>query len=323
MQRLALKIFVYSAAVAVLLAPSLVAAQTTIDLEKIRKEHASAADEDDSQREDDQSKDDQREDDSESEDESEDEDEKADTIRIESTGGSSTSSFGGQLTLAFDKRGPSMLVPAEIAGKSVYFVFDTGATYTTLTPRFAASIGASPPSNAPQAVSRTANGRRAFRFGIMPSLELDGRVHRNVTFGACSACGGVVYKGRPVVGLLGLNVLRRYRIDFDHSAGEVSLAPGPAFADRSADIKPWLGIQRQQPESTRPDEHEIALEVENRSARDATVELSIDCRFGDGSTATITAGPSRIGAGATETLSAGSGRNYCRVQEIDVREASW
>jgi predicted aspartyl protease len=306
MRLLKLHILMCSAAL-LLLTPAVSAAQTTLDLEKIRQEHASG----DGKGEQSDGEDTDRQGDSQN------------TIRIESAGASSTSSFGGQITLPFDKRGHSMLVPATVAGKSVYFVFDTGATYTTLTPRFAASIGAKPPTDAPQTVSRTANGRRTFKFGVMPSLKLDGRVHRNVTFGSCSACGGIVYKGRPVVGLLGLNVLRRYRIDFDHSAGEVTLEPGPGFADRSADVKPWLRINRKRSNKAKAGEHETSLRVENRSQRDVRLEMSIDCKFGDGSTETIRTDPSRISAGSTETLTASSGRKFCGVRKIDVQNASW
>jgi hypothetical protein len=294
-----------SAVAAMLAWPSIAGAQTTIDLEEIRRQHAEGGDGD----------------------ESADQDDSADggdsAITIESSGGTNTTSFSGRITLEFDKRGSSMLVPAEVAGKSVYFLFDTGATFTTLTPSFARSIGASPPKNAPSTVSRTANGRRRFEFGIVPSITLDGRVHRNITYGACSACGGITYRGKPVVGLLGLNLLRRYRIDVDHSAGEIQLEPGPHYSDRTHDIAPWIDVRQKRPEELELGDFHTAFEVENRAPRAVEVDLSIRCKFRGGQTETITTGSTAIQAGDTEILTARSGKKFCHATKVDVESASW
>ena len=304
------RIHIVLAAVAIcVVAPATAAAQTTIDLEKIRREHEKGSMDDDAHEDGGQTADDAQ--------------DEGSSIEIESAGATNSTSFGGQITLEFDERGSSMLVPAEVGGKSVYFLFDTGASFTTLTPSFARSIGASPPDNAPSTVSRTANGSRRFRFGIVPEITLAGRPHRNITYGACKACGGVTYRGKQIVGLLGLNVLRRYRIDYDHSAGEVRLEPGPDFSDRTFDVAPWLDVQRHTPRELDIGDLETAFRVQNRAPRAVEIVLSIVCKYGDGSSETITTGARSIPAGDTEILTARSGRKFCRVQKVDIEDASW
>lgn len=146
---------------------------------------------------------------------------------------------GRTIRLEYERAGQSIFVKAAIGRHDVYFIFDTGASYTTLTSEFAALVGATPQANNPRAMMQTAGGLREAPFGLLPSLRLGHQRLENVTFTICDACGNQ-YKGLPVVGLLGLNVLRRYRISMDDSNGVLELSPHRGFDDRSADIEPWV-----------------------------------------------------------------------------------
>lgn len=146
---------------------------------------------------------------------------------------------GRGIRLDYERAGQSILVKAAVGRHEVYFIFDTGASYTTLTSEFAALVGAAPAATNPRAMMQTAGGMREAPFGLLRSLRLGQQRLENVTFTVCDACGHH-YKGLPVVGLLGLNVLRRYRISMDDSNGVVELEPHRGFDDRSADIEPWI-----------------------------------------------------------------------------------
>ena len=146
-------------------------------------------------------------------------------------------------TLEFERRGSVMLVPGQVEGVEVYFIFDTGATYTTLTPAIAEQVGALPAKDAPAMKARTANGTRRSRVGLVDRLTLGGHLHLGVSFTLCSSCGGQRYRGAPIAGVLGLNILRRYRVNIDSEQGHIQMAPNGNYDDRSADIKPWFDIR--------------------------------------------------------------------------------
>lgn len=154
--------------------------------------------------------------------------------------GSSSARVDGGITLTYERNGSSILVPAEVEGKSVYFVFDTGATYTTLTGKFAQSAGIQPKKGYPQSVVQTANGPAATQFGLINTLELGGRNHHGVTFNVCDQCPTGTYKGKPLVGLLGMNVIGRYVTSFDDARGVIDMMPSSRYDDRTRDVEPWL-----------------------------------------------------------------------------------
>ena len=159
---------------------------------------------------------------------------------IERGEGPGLSSSLTPIRLPYERRGSSMMVPARIGSHDVYFLFDTGASYTTLTSAFAALIGASPRANAPNVVVQTAGGLVETEFSLLNHLTLGTQRLEHISFIVCDPCGGFVHQGRPVVGLLGLNVLRRYRVSFDDTAGLIELHPHAEFSDRSSDIEPWI-----------------------------------------------------------------------------------
>lgn len=179
---------------------------------------------------------------------------KATTVTLESSsgpviesgnarGGGYTPGAGGGFTLNFERTGNTILVPATVNGRDAYFLFDTGASYTTLTGDFARTAGITPRKDYPSLTLQTANGLIRSKLGIIDALVLGGRAHDGVTFGVCDRCPTGTYKGKPIVGLLGMNVIGRYRTSFDHSKGVIEMAPSDGYLDRWRDIEPWVDVK--------------------------------------------------------------------------------
>jgi hypothetical protein len=173
---------------------------------------------------------------------------------------------GPTLILRFERSQGSILVPAKVHGETVYFVFDTGASYVTLEAAFAARLGLTPGASAPAALVQTANGSASVRFGLLRSLKLGERDHDFVSFATCPGCGQQTHKGKPVAGLLGRNILARYRIQIDESRGVVELAPHSAFSERIFDIRPWATLLPTR-NYQRRGSWIMEASVENRSSR--------------------------------------------------------
>lgn len=195
--------------------------------------------------------------------------------------GESGTQVDGGITINFERDGTSILVPATVQGKPVYFMFDTGATTTTLSYAFAKSANILPARDNPVVTVQTANGPRQAQFGLMDRLVLGGRTHAGVTFTICNACPAGTYKGKPVVGLLGLNVINRYRISIDEGHGKIEMYPNTRFWNRSRDIEPWLEVDdyKSFPDGAR--NRDTSVTIKNRAPR-AIAELSLGLECSDG-----------------------------------------
>ncbi len=247
------------------------------------------------------------------------------SIEIGSTDGGSTTfddqpghQSDGGITIKFERKDSSIMVPAKIHGKAVYFLFDTGATYTTLTSGFARSAGIMPGKDAPTSMMQTANGPRAAAFGLIDNLKLGGRGHANVTFSVCDACPTGNYKGRPVVGLLGLNVVGRYRYSIDEGVGEIQMYPHSAYLDQVRDARPWLELVDRK---LKMDDNEFSVKyvLKNRAKRSMReVKVSISC---PNRTTEVT---HSIPARGTSTFTAKKfDVKACRSPQFDVVSVRW
>lgn len=161
---------------------------------------------------------------------------------IESNNTSDFGSVSGRpgFELKFQRGGNGIFVAAKINSKKVYFLFDTGATTTTLNPTIAKAARVFPAADAPLAMMQTANGSVGSQFGVIGNLNLGGRPHFNVSFALCEACPSGKFKGRPIAGLLGMNVIGRYRASIDDEKGVVEMMPLKGFNNRIRDIRPFL-----------------------------------------------------------------------------------
>lgn len=149
--------------------------------------------------------------------------------------------------------------------------------------------GIYPARNAPSLRVMTANGMALSKLGIMNQLTLGNTPHNHVTFGLCASCGGGEVQGRPIVGLLGLNVLRRYRMNIDDSQGMIQLDPLTDISNRSADIEPWIMMQGNWLRPSIGRRIVIAGQIFNQSPRDIrNVEVSFWCDNPEGATKVAT-----------------------------------
>lgn len=226
------------------------------------------------------------------------------------------------ITLPFQKEGSAMMVPASIHGHDVYFIFDTGATYTSLNPQVADLADVEPPDNAPQRPVQTANGRAVLKFGLLERLRLDGHLHRNVTYGLCGGCPKRTYRGKPVAGLLGLNVLNRY--DVEITDGQVEMRRNRAHVDRSDDIQPWIEMRDIRAATTKRDGKTIGVvefTAANRAPRPVgPLALTIACRQGESDSEAVELS---LDAGASEQTTVRMELEDCSNPRVDVTSARW
>lgn len=229
------------------------------------------------------------------------------------------------IRLEYERRGQSILVPARVASREVYFIFDTGASYTTLTSDFAARVGASPRPTYPSAMVQTAGGVMETQFSLMNALRLGSQRIENVSFTVCDACGGYEHQGLPIVGLLGLNVLRRYRVSVDDSSGVVELEPHSDFDDRSADLEPWIQSEITDVSPTTGDSPEVSVTVSNQAPKQVrNMVLEFQCttisrESRSARTGTISSVPSQSSREVTVRLNPAG----CVQIETHVIEGQW
>lgn len=137
------------------------------------------------------------------------------------------------------RHGNSLVVPLGLPGLRRDFLLDTGASFLSLSSPMAQHLGVTPSTQAPTLTLHTANGVIKARVGLLSSLQIGKFKLRHVAFVLCDACGE---PQQNVVGLLGLNVLRRFLVTIDQASGTVRLRPQEAkrFRNQSADLRPFL-----------------------------------------------------------------------------------
>lgn len=229
---------------------------------------------------------------------------------------------GDNTTLEAKSKGGAMLVEAEIGGREVYLVVDTGATYTALTTEFARKAGVYPHRGAPEALVQTAGGPRRVTFGLIGELSLGDQRLQGVSYTVCDECGGPGLDGdRQVAGLLGRNVLDRYRVSVDATREEVELVRQDGFDDQSADIKPWLHVEFGTPEDT---SSPPPMRIENRARRTIhEMGVEIRCVTVTGGDKTVQARTGRVRARSSHEMSIDDPIMGCRSIELDLDEGRW
>jgi len=120
------------------------------------------------------------------------------------------------------------------------YLFDTGASFTTISTQTAADLGIAIPRDAPILTFNTASGPRESRMVYLPALRLgDVRVDGLLV----SVCDGCVNSRHA--GLLGQNVMRRFFVQIDFMSGETLLVPRNVSArlNRAYDIEPMVEME--------------------------------------------------------------------------------
>jgi hypothetical protein len=167
----------------------------------------------------------------------------------------------------FERRGGAMVVPVLLAGPELQveakLLFDTGASLTTIDHATLGRLGLYVTAADPTVTMQTANGPVARTITVIDGLAVGAaRVSGGLTVAICDACAQ-----QDLVGLLGTNFTRHFRVAIDHEAGLLVLSPRPTPTDRLDDIRPFIsltdvrGVQR-------GGSLAVSLAVRNRSPRE-------------------------------------------------------
>ena len=151
-------------------------------------------------------------------------------------------------------------------------ILDTGATYSTLSAEALENIGVHIAPDAPWVELQTAGGLIEAPLALVDAIWLGEFPVEWVTVAICEACSHP-----PVEGLLGLNVLQRFRVSIDHEDQEIELHPRPNDSNRRLDIGHWLKITGR---ITRSSDGNVELELRGRNrARQAirSAVININC----------------------------------------------
>ncbi len=159
-------------------------------------------------------------------------------------------------------------------GEQFEMIFDTGATYTTLSHQALQRLDVSIPSDAPSVTLHTANGEIQARLVLIDAIWLGEAVVEWVTVAVCDGCSN-----RPAVGLLGLNVSRQFRVTLNHDRRSIELRPRRHRSNRQLDVSQWLEIHSG---ARRAPDGSIRLELtgQNRSQREIESTV-IELRCGE------------------------------------------
>jgi len=196
---------------------------------------------------------------------------------------------GKAISVPLDEQGTAIFVEVGLEGhggrhaKKTY-LFDTGASYTTLSTEAATEIGIRIPSDAPILEFDTAKGRRESRMVYLPALRIGQVRIEGLVVSVCDKC----INGRHT-GLLGQNVMRRFMARIDFEGGRMLLIPrtGKTRPNRAYDIGPMVELEVEGDPVMWGDRVHWVIEVHNRSTvaiRDVVP------------TANFTSGPKLIGA---------------------------
>ena len=167
--------------------------------------------------------------------------------------------------IPYSGEGQTIVIPAHVDGPNFgeqwQFVFDTGATLTTLTREVLDTLDVPIDDNAPNVVLRTAAGEMEAQLALVDAIWLDQEVVEWVTVAVCESCASPT-----TAGLLGLNVSSHFRVSIDHETQHIELVPRRGLRNRKLDVQPWLDFKSV---LRRWDDGrlELSIEVKNRARR--------------------------------------------------------
>jgi clan AA aspartic protease (TIGR02281 family) len=168
-----------------------------------------------------------------------------------------------------DAGGESIIVEVELRGpagtRTVPYLWDTGASYTTITSSTAKELGIAIPDDAPRVAVQTAAGDRETSVVLLPSLTVAGTEIEGLAVSLCDDC-----EHERTEGLLGLNAMRFFSWQHDPSTRSLNLSPRPdaAAMNRVGDVAPFVRIELQgSPDLVRGHAHWI-VNLHNDSGRE-------------------------------------------------------
>lgn len=146
----------------------------------------------------------------------------------------------GAGTIQYEGEGNSLRVPVVFEGahgetELPWMLWDTGATFTTLSEAMVRKLGVELGPDAPKVSLLAATGAHEVRLAIVPRVQVGGHVVEGVTVAVCDTCAS-----EDVQGLLGLNVTSQFVTTHDPAAHKLTLTPRPEPHDRRVDLSAWM-----------------------------------------------------------------------------------
>lgn len=148
----------------------------------------------------------------------------------------------GDILVPFKEQGSAIFLPIVLEGDNgqqveLDYLFDTGASYTTITSATARTLGIEVPSDAPSLQFNTASGPRESRMVYLPALRVGEVQIPGLLVSVCDSCAT-----DSAGGLLGLNVMREFLVQMDYQGSRMRLLPRihEGRANRAYDIAPTL-----------------------------------------------------------------------------------
>ncbi|MCB9777241.1 MAG: retropepsin-like domain-containing protein [Alphaproteobacteria bacterium] len=222
------------------------------------------------------------------------------------------------VVLPYEGEGRSLTVPVGIEANGRepvdrWFIFDTGATITTLDHATLDALGVRIDPDAPEIDVRTAGGERTTRLALVDRLWIGGMEVEGVTVSVCDECAD-----DETVGLLGLNVTGRFKVTVDHGRQELVLEPRPDHDDRAVDVAPWLDLDAV---ATRWEDGRVEVEVraQNKSPR-LVDRATVGIRCSDTWVAELRNVPPKGSASTVVSLPVGA---RCDGYSIALEAAEW
>jgi len=148
---------------------------------------------------------------------------------------------GGVVKVKYKKQGSSIIVPVTLHGPAgavqVKMLFDTGATLSTIDSATLRRLGLSLTLEDPTIETSTANGTVRRKITVIDGAAIKGARVSGVAVSHCEPCAS-----REVVGLLGLNVQRQFKVTLDDEASEITLEPKARRSGHLLDIRPFIKL---------------------------------------------------------------------------------
>lgn len=148
-----------------------------------------------------------------------------------------------EIAVPFSAAGNAILMSVELRGPAgrveLPYLFDTGASFTTVNTKTAEKLGLSVPATAPTLQFNTASGPRESRMVYLPGLRLGDTVLEGLLVSVCDGC-----VNERTEGLLGLNVMREFFVQMDYQAERMHLIPRQheGRPNRAYDIGPTVKL---------------------------------------------------------------------------------
>ncbi len=157
--------------------------------------------------------------------------------------GSAEVALDKALAIPFTEEGTAILMDVTLQGPrasiTLPYLFDTGASFTTVSSETANALGVVVPSDAPTLRFNTASGPRESRMVYLPLARFGDVRIPGLLVSVCDAC-----VNERTAGLLGLNVMREFFVEMDYQGRRMNLIPRAPVErpNRAYDIEPVVQL---------------------------------------------------------------------------------